>query len=251
MTKEPAIFYADPSRITENGVTLPKAEAHHAAKVLRLRKGDIVMVVDGLGNAYRGSITRLGRSGIVDVTFHSLTRNYGEPNVVLTLASGLSAGYRFDTVVEKGTELGVKRFVPIVTEKSKVRIEDPARGRTKVNRYEKVALAAMKQCRRSYRPEIAFPVRFKDYLNEIDSGSLNLIFHPEASTKNIDDISFEPGLKRVQIIVGPESGFSADEIAMAVDRGAVPVRLGSRVLRTETAGPVACALIMNKLGELR
>ncbi len=251
MTMEPAIFYADPSRITEAGVVLPKTEAHHAAKVLRLKKGDLVIVVDGLGNAHRGSISRLGRSGIVDVTFHSLTRNFGEPNAVLTLASGLSTGHKFDTIVEKGTELGVKRFVPVITEKSTVKIDDPRRARTKVSRYEKVALAAMKQCRRSYRPEIASPVSFKDYLNEIDSGSLNLIFHPAASATNLDDIAFEPGLKRVLIMVGPESGFSANEVALAIDLGVKPVNLGRRVLRTETAGPVACALIMNKLGELR
>lgn len=251
MTMEPAIFYAEPARVTDTGVTLPRTEAHHAAKVLRLKKGDLVIVVDGLGSAYRGSISRLGRSGIVDVTFHSVTRNFGEPNVVLTLASGLSTGHKFDMIVEKGTELGVKRFVPIITEKSRVKIDDPGRARTKVARYEKVALASMKQCRRSYRPEISAPISFKDYLRELDSGSVNLIFHPSPPAGNIEDFPLDPGVKRVVIMVGPESGFSADEVAMAVDRGASPVSLGRRVLRTETAGPVACAIVMNKLGELR
>lgn len=251
MKIEPPIFYSDPSRITESGVVLPKAEAHHAAKVLRLKKGDLVIVVDGLGSAYRGSISRLGRSGIVDITFHSVTRNFGEPNVVLTLASGLSTGHKFDAIVEKGTELGVKRFVPVITERSRVRLDDPGRSRTRLSRYEKVALAAMKQCRRSYRPEIASPVSFKDYLGELDPGSLNLIFHPASLATPLVDIAFDPGLKRVLIMVGPESGFSPDEVAMAIDSGAQPVNLGRRILRTETAGPVACALVMNKLGELR
>ena len=248
---QPPIFYASEPSILNDGLTLPKAEAHHAAKVLRLKKGALVIVVDGLGNAYRAAIDRVTRTGIVEVRIHSKARNFGEPNVVMTLASGLSAGHKFDSLIEKGTEIGVKRFVPLLTEKSKVRIEDPKRVRTKLNRYEKVAVAAMKQCRRSYRPEITSPVRFGDYLNELDESSLSLIFHPSSKGGRLEDVPLDSGQKRVNIIVGPESGFSEDEVDLALAKGARIVSLGSRILRTETAGPVVCALVMNWLGELR
>ncbi len=245
------IFYAVPSTITDQQVKLSKTESHHAARVLRLGVGDMAMVVDGLGNAYRGEITRLPRSGPVEIRIHSHARNFGEPNVILSLASGLSAGSKYDLVIEKGTELGVKRFIPLITGKSKVKVDDAKRMRTKVARYEKVALAAMKQCRRSYRPEISLPVRFENYLGEIGRESLNLLFHPSSQSRPFDDIQFPPGLKRINLIVGSESGFTADEVDEAVTCGITVVSLGKRILRTETAGPVACALVMSRLGELR
>lgn len=245
------IFYAEPSTIIDGQVALSKTESHHASRVLRLKKGEIVIVVDGLGNGYRGDISRIARDGLVEIRVHSHARNFGEPGVVLSLAAGLSAGYKFDTVVEKGTELGVKRFIPLITEKSKVKIDDPKRARTKINRYEKVALAAMKQCRRAYRPEISSPVKFSDYLREIDTDSLTLLFHPSSQSGLFEDTEFDRGLKRVNVIVGSESGFTPDEIDLATAKGVKLVSLGSRILRTETAGPVVCALVMSKLGELR
>ncbi|UCG62028.1 MAG: 16S rRNA (uracil(1498)-N(3))-methyltransferase [Candidatus Zixiibacteriota bacterium] len=245
------IFFAEASSISDNSIRLSKTESHHASRVLRLKVGDIAVVVDGLGNAYRGEMTKVPRSGQVEMRIHSHTRNYGEPNVILSLASGLSAGHKFDHVIEKGTELGVKRFVPLITEKAKVKMDDPKRTRSRLNRYEKVALAAMKQCRRSYRPDISAPILFTDYLNEIDPDSVNLLFHPGSQSKPLDEITLPAGPKRVNLMVGSESGFSADEVDLARSRGITIASLGKRILRAETAGPVVCALIMGKLGELR
>jgi 16S rRNA (uracil1498-N3)-methyltransferase len=248
---KPPFFHADPSTIRDGEVTLSRTESHHAARVLRLGKGDLVVVVDGLGNAYRGGINRVSRRGEVEVTIHSHIRNLGEPSVVVTLASGLSGGQKFDTVIEKATELGVKRLVPLITDKSRVIIDNPARARARVRRFEKVALAAMKQSRRSYRPEISSPTIFEDYLKEIDAASLSLLFHPGSQASRLTDITFPSDLKRVNVIIGPEAGFSADELGQATTKGVKVVTLGPRILRTETAGPVVCALVMNQLGELR
>ncbi|UCD63359.1 MAG: 16S rRNA (uracil(1498)-N(3))-methyltransferase [Candidatus Zixiibacteriota bacterium] len=250
MSSQPHIFYTGGAPVDGDSVVLPRAESHHAAKVLRLRKGEIVILADGLGCAYRGEITRLGRGAPVQVRIHSVIRNFGEPQVRLTLATGLSTGSKFDTVVEKGTELGVSRFVPLITDRSTVKVDDPRRAMAKLSRYEKVALAAMKQSRRSLRPEITSPVTFENYMKEIDGESVNLLFHPGASAA-FRDAALAPGAKRVNLIVGAESGFSDDEIASARDRGVTIVSLGRRILRTETAGPVICALVMNSLGELR
>ena len=248
---QPPVFYADPATITPESVVLSKTESHHASRVLRLTRGDLVIVVDGLGGAYRGEVLKVGRTVGMEIRFHSHVRNFGEPNVVVTLAAGLSVGYKFETVVEKGTELGVKRFVPLITEKSKVRLEDPRKAMTKVRRYEKVAMSAMKQCRRAYRPEISAPVTFEGYLKEIDGDSTNLLFHPTDSSEAYGDLKLTPDVKRISIIVGSESGFSSAEVNMAAQQGAKIVSLGRRILRTETAGPVICALVMNSLGELR
>ncbi len=248
---EPPVFYVDPESHNDGLLTLPKTESLHAIKVMRMKRGDLLIAVDGLGNGYRGEILKITRDRLVEVRVHSQTRNLGEPGVIMTLAAGLSTGHKFDAIVEKGTELGVKRFVPLITGKSKVVVDDPKRARTKVSRYEKVALAAMKQCRRSYRPEITNPTRFVDYLKEIDSDAVSLIFHPSAQSRPLEEAGLSAATKRINVIVGAEPGFSPEEIHLALEKGVRAISLGRRILRAETAGPIACALVMNALGELR
>ncbi|MFZ5980603.1 MAG: RsmE family RNA methyltransferase [Candidatus Zixiibacteriota bacterium] len=244
------VFYAPPENIVQDTITLPDAESRHAISVMRLKRGALVLVVDGLGTAYQGEIRTVG-AGCVGVCVHSQFRHFGEPSFRLTLAAGMSAGEKFDTIVEKGTELGVKRFVPIISVKSKVKLEEPKRIKSRLSRLERVALAAIKQCRRSYRPDISPPITLVAYLNQFDPEALNLIFAPEKTAVPLDKVSIDPDLKRVNLLVGPESGFSSDEIEMAVRVGFTPVSLGQRILRTETAGPAVCALIMYLMGELR
>ncbi len=245
------IFYAPPELIAGGVVHLPDDEARHAVAVLRLRKSDPVIVIDGLGTAYRGIVAKISRRKAVELTVHAEIRNFGEPSVILTLAAGLSSGYKFDNVVARGTELGVKRFVPVLTSKSKVRLEDPRRARARVTRLEKVALAAAKQCRRAYRPEVSVPVGFAEYIRETDGESLNLIFHPAAKARPLADTLDDSRPKRVSLLVGPESGFIDEEVEVAVAAGFVPVSLGCRVLRTETAGPAVVTLVMHLMDELR
>ena len=112
------VFYAPPDSFGDDKVQLPPSEAHHAVKVLRLRSPEPVIVIDGRGSAYRGEIDEVGRGGTVTVRFHSRQRGFGEPGVELTLAVCLSTGARLSWIVEKGTELGVSRVVPVMTQKS-------------------------------------------------------------------------------------------------------------------------------------
>jgi 16S rRNA (uracil1498-N3)-methyltransferase len=243
------VFYA-PSEHWGNGlITLPAPEAHHAQDVLRLRSGALVTVVDGLGQAADGELLPAGGRKLT-VRIHSIIRNFGEPYIKLTLAAGLSAGSKFDEVVEKGTEIGVCRFVPLITEKSKIRLDDAAKAKTKAARLEKVALAAIKQCRRSYRPDIALPTKFPQFVKETESSSLNLIFVPVDAAIPLSRLEVAGGVRRASLLVGPESGFSSDEVQLALAAGYRAVSLGPRILRTETAGPVCAALVMQRLGEL-
>jgi 16S rRNA (uracil1498-N3)-methyltransferase len=247
---DPPIFYCPPDRIRDESAELPAEESHHAITVLRLQRGNLAMIVDGLGTAYRGEVAGIAGRKKVVLRLHSEIRNFGEPSVILTLAAGLSVGSRFDTVVEKGTELGVKRFVPIISERSRVRLEDSRRAAARVRRFERVALAATKQCRRSYRPDVSVPVALTEYLRDADPQSLNLLFHACEKSIPLGRLGLRRAPRRVAILVGPESGFTAEEVALAGDTGFKLISLGPRILRTETAGPVACALVMNFLGEL-
>lgn len=244
------IFYAPPDNRSGDKIALPSAEAHHAVAVMRLREGARVIVVDGCGMAARGEIV-LATKSRVEIVSHADIRNFGEPSVRLTLAAGLSVGEKFDTVVEKGTELGVRRFVPIISEKSKVKLVDPAKAAARRTRLEKVALAAMKQCRRSYRPDIATPLTLRLFLDETDCEDLNLAFLPAEKAQSLDLLKAHAGVSRVNLLVGPESGFSEEETDYILKAGFLPISLGPRILRTETAGPVVTALVMDRLGELK
>lgn len=243
------IFYAPPDAISDDCITLDEQESRHASTVMRLRGGSSVIVVDGLGTAYRGAIEKSGRKKTV-VRTHATIRNFGEPDAVVTLAAGLSVGTKFDTVVEKATELGVKRIVPLLCEKGTVKATDESRARARRTRLEKVALAAMKQCRRSYRPEISLPLTFDEFVKAVDPDQYRLIFHPDRNQTSISSLFAEESAKRIAIIVGPESGFSDDEVDLAISHGVKPVSLGQRILRTETAAPTVLALVMHRIGEL-
>ncbi len=249
---EPPVFYAPPENITADSIELPAAESRHALRVMRLEPPDLVMVIDGLGTAYRGEITAIGLKGSLTVRPHATLRAFGEPSVKLTLAAGLSTASRFDTLIQKGTELGVSRFVPVISDRSKVRIDSAAKAEAKVRRLEKVALAATKQCRRSYRPEILSPMSLASFLEDTDGEAANLVFHPGSPATGLEKaLTVDDSTRRVSLLVGPESGFSNDEVATAVAAGFTMVSLGPRILRAETAGPVAAALVMALLGELR
>lgn len=247
---QPPLFYAPPESRVDNEIVLPDDEARHAVKVLRLKSGTIIIVMDGLGNAFRAELT-FATVRKVTAIIHSQLRDYGETTVNMTLAAGLSVGSKFDDIVKRGTELGVRRFVPLISATSKVSLEDPRRARARVTRLERVAMAAIKQSRRSILPRIALPISFDDFLAEYNKDDTGLIFAVSRQAKKLHEIPLEGATKRITLMVGPESGFSGDEVARAEAAGLTPVSLGPRVLRTETAGSVVVALVMDRLGELR
>ena len=244
------IFYVAPDAVTDDILELDKVESHHALAVMRLTVGSMIIAVDGLGTAYRGEIIEAKKNKALRIKIHSTVRNFGEPNTIVTLAAGLSANSKFDTVVEKSTELGVKRIIPLLCQKGKVKLEDPKRIKTKQTRYSKIGLSAMKQSRRSFIPEIVTPTTFKQFMSQIDDESVNLIFHPSKKSKKLSEMTFSENIKRVTLLVGPESGFSDEEIDLALEKNIIPISLGERILRTETASPAILAIIMNLLGEI-
>ena len=247
---QPPLFYAPPEARDGDLIRLPTDEAKHASRVMRLGPGDLIVVVDGLGGGCRAEIASVTKTGVA-ARVHSEVRDYGEPSVRLTLAAGLSVGLKFDTVVQRGTELGVSRFVPLLTAKSKVQVDDPKKARAKVNRWTKVAAAAMKQSRRSCLPDVATPTLLADFLSQRDPDDPGLIFHPDQEAVSLETVDLAPNTKRLALLVGPESGFSADEVGLARETGFQAVSLGRRILRTETAGPTTVALVMARLGEFR
>ena len=242
------VFYTTPEQVGDESVVLSGPEAHHAQNVMRLKKGEPLIVVDGLGNAFRCEITRYN-SKKAECHIFSRIRNFGEPAVKVTLACGLSVGTKLDDIIQRCTELGVSRLIPLLTEKSKVRIDDERKAASKVGRWRKVAIASMKQTGRSVIPEIWSPVSPERLFETYEHPGLRILFDPEAGTVNLANLKIPRGTGQILSLVGPESGFSPDEVRLAQKNECQILTLGQRILRAENAAPTALALIMQALGE--
>jgi 16S rRNA (uracil1498-N3)-methyltransferase len=245
------VCYCPPDCFRGDKIVIPNEEARHIKRVLRLKSGERLITVDGEGHAYEGLLIEDEKWGGASMQIEQKFDNWGEPKVHLTLAFGLSAGSKTDEIVEKGTELGVSRFVPLVTSKSKVKLDVNSQSQRKSDRLTRVAVAAMKQCRRSFLPEICEPRGIDSFLKECNASSTvqKLLFHPQAESRVLES-SLVKGKSELIVITGAESGFSDEEVAAAQKAGCLIVSLGSRVLRAENAAPIACALIMQLAGEL-
>ena len=230
-------FYVPRALISDARVHLPEDEAIHAARVLRLRRGDAISVVDGEGGWFH---VRVDHADHRQVAGHIVEqrREVGEPPYELTLAVGIiKQRARFETFLEKAVELGVSEVVPLITartEKEKIRHE----------RLESKLIAAMKQCGRSRLVRLREPVALREFVTSAEK-ELALCCHEKAT----EDEHLMGVLRRYQkpvptsILVGPEGGFTDQEIRWAEEHRWRIVSLGRRRLRTETAAMAAAAAV--------
>ena len=235
-------------------ITLEGGAASHVTRVLRLRTGDALTLFNGQGGDYAASIEKAhGGEVMVAVCKHRAQER--ESPLALTLAQGVSRGERMDLVVQKATELGVTRVVPLLTERSVVRLEAQQADR-KSNHWRAIAVAACEQCARNRLPQIMSPVSLRDFLRASDderppvrrtAAHARLLLSP-AGERRLREI--EGPFSAVTVLIGPEGGLTHEEQDAAIEAGFVPVRLGPRVLRTETAAIAALTLLQQEFGDL-
>ncbi len=236
-------FYVEPEHVHGNYFVLNGEEFSHAVKVLRKNKGDAISAVDGCGHLFEGVIQSI-ESGLLKVEILSKKLNAGEPDLFLTLVQAVPKGAGFDYVIEKGTEIGLSAFQPVMTARS---IIEPG---NRVDRWKKKALTAMKQCGRSRCPDIFAPVDFKEALVKYRQDLL-MIAHESFTNDRADDAVRTFQSKRVALFIGPEGGFTDQEFELALNTGALPMTLGPRRLRSDTAGLVGAIKILDAAGELK
>ena len=228
-------------------VTITGPEARHAAVVRRVRVGERVDVVDGAGVRVRGAVTSVA-SEQVRVMVDDVEREPAH-DVALVLVQALAKGDRDELAIEAATELGVDAVRPWQAERS-VSLWVGAKAERGAHRWEAVVTAAAKQARRARVPAVRPLVRGRDLVGvaarAVGDGHLVLVLHEEAATP-LADVSLPPR-GEVHVVVGPEGGLTDGEVSALQGAGAVVVRLGPHVLRTSTAGPVAVALIAERLG---
>lgn len=237
-------FYVPPSLIQGNRLQLPEDEARHAVRVLRKRAGDEIAVVDGAGSWHRVRLDHTGKDRAAG-TILETRQGVGEPSYHLTVGLGLLKNRnRFETFLEKAVELGVRRIIPLHTNRTE-------KESLKERRAENILVAAMKQCGRSRLPELTDPMALPTALNASECDQV-LICHGRApAERSLHRVVAEvSGDARILVLVGPEGGFSEEEVRSVQAKGGIPVLLGRRRLRAETAAVVAAAAVQLMVGEL-
>jgi len=220
-------------------IDLPERVARHCA-VLRLRRGDSIVLFNGEGGEFSSELTRVSRG---DARAHVISRQTPEREspLAIALAQCVSSGDRMDATLQKSTELGVSRIVPIASERSIVRLSSDRADR-RVAHWRNVVIAACEQCGRNQVPEVGAIIGFDAFLGQAAADGLRLLLAPDADR---DLKQLEPPGK-VTLLVGPEGGLAPEERQRAERSGFIPVRFGPRVLRTETA-PLAAIAAMQAL----
>lgn len=220
-------------------VTLPTQAAEHLVRVLRMEAGNTITLFNGDGFDYPGVLVAVGKRE-VSAKVLSRVQLANESPLRLTLAQGIARGDKMDLIVQKATELGVDRIVPLQTERAEVKL-DPLRAEKRLLHWRAVAASASEQSGRACVPEILPALRLSDWLSSLpEDGSLRLALLPEA-TLAVRQLHFEKSI--AALVVGPEGGLGERDIAALTAAGFSGLRLGPRILRTETAGLAVLAAL--------
>ena len=240
-------FFVPSQAIVGQEARLGPELARRMERVLRLRVGDHVLLLDNSGRQYEVKLTALTAKGAQGIVLAS-TEGAGEPSVRLVLYQALIKGQRFDWVLEKGTELGVAGFVPIVSSRAVVRASKESSAR--VGRWRRVIVEAAEQSGRCRLPEVWAPLPFEEAVASA-AGLRVLLWEDEQEAALGDVLTKEGPADAVSLFIGPEGGFPAEEVEFARQQGVRTVSIGRRILRAETAAIVAVALVLHELGELK
>ena len=242
-------FFTQPEYISDKVARIIGDDVKHIYKVLRLTEGSEVIVNNSLGKEYLCKISSITKTEVEFDILEEVEKS-NESSIEITLFQGLPKSQKMDLIVQKGTELGVFKFVPVITERVDVKIKGEFK---KLSRLSKIALEAAKQSKRSIIPEVTEPIEFDDAIKSIQNMDLFVVPYENSQNYGINSLIREIKLdeiKKVGIMIGPEGGFEEVEIEALKNNGAKIVTLGNRILRTETAGFVAASLIQYELGDL-
>lgn len=238
-------FYCPPPLPSSGTFDLPPDAAHHAARVLRLCEGDPVRIFDGLGNERHGVIAELGGKHVVINGITAIDSDRESPLKVL-LAQALASSEKMDWVIQKATELGVAEIQPVDTERSVARLSDE-RATKRLDHWQQVAISACEQCGRNVLPKIHAPLDIMVWLQQTKTiPDAKYILLPEGAA-SLHDQTKPQG--KAMLLIGAEGGFSQAESIAALHCGFTPVRLGARVMRTETAAIAGLAVLQTLWGD--
>ncbi len=239
-------IFLSPENLTSKNITITGEQARYLSLVLRVKPGDSFIVFDGLGNKYT---CRIVQSRKKEITAEQITKEpYSvESSISIILAQSIPKGDKMDFIIQKATELGVNNIVPIISERSQIR----QTGKTE--RWGKIALSAAQQSGREKVPNISRTISYDDFIYSCSGASpasTGILLYEEEKRQGLKKIlaNFKH-CKKIVLLVGPEGGFSKNEIDMAIAKDFTSASLGPRILRTETAPIAALSIIQYELGD--
>ncbi len=229
------------------GVGLPDQAGLHLTRVLRLEAGALVTLFDGTGGEFEGTLERDGKKIWARVGAHSAIER--ESSLQVTLIQGVARGERMDLIVQKATELGVTRIVPVFAERSVVKV-DASKGARKLEHWRSIAISACEQCGRNRVPEVTEPLALGDAVRALQSSTARYLLAAGAQDSLAAALQRDAG-KPVVLMIGPEGGLTDTERDFAGANGFTACAMGPRILRTETAGLAALAVLQAVAGDFR
>lgn len=242
-------FFIDKNNISSDIAKIVGDDVKHIYKVLRLEEGDKIVINNTCGEEFIGEILDITKSE-VQVKLVEKNDVNNESPIDITLFQGLPKSVKMDLITQKSVELGINNITPIIT--NRVVVKNELGDFKKVDRWNRIALEACKQSKRTFIPKIQQPIEFTQLLNDLKS--FDAIFVPYENAENyglkaaLKEIN--NSIKKVAIIIGPEGGFEEEEIQSLKDIGAKIVTLGPRILRTETAGFVCASILQYEIGDV-
>lgn len=244
-------FIIPPEQIGDEEIIITGSDLEHLVRVLRLRPGDAITVSNGQGTVYHCVLQQITKDKAVG-TIRGAYPDTSEPPIEVMLLQGLPKGDKLDLIIQKATELGVTAVYPIAMERSVVKLS-PEKAASRVKRWQRIAFEAAKQCRRNRAPVVHSVMTLAGVFDSLPGETKVLIPWEGEKTRGIRQVLTSPeftAAKRIALVIGPEGGFAGEEIILAENWGAVPVSLGPRILRTETAAIATLTVLMYQLGDL-
>ncbi len=239
-------FFADKSQINQNKIEIIGDDVKHISRVLRLKEGENISVCDKEKTDYLCSIESIEKDRVI-LSILEKYPNKNESNISITLYQGLPKGDKLDYIIQKSVELGAVKIVPVVMKRTVVKLGNIS---SKMQRWQRIADEASKQCMRGILPEVAEPVTYEEMLKELSGEDLNILPYENETCNKLKDLLKEnPSCRNVNIIIGPEGGFDDDEIDRALENNISTVTLGPRIMRCETAPLAAISAVMYELGD--
>lgn len=239
-------FFVTPDDMTEDSAVITGEDVKHISRVLRMRRGDRVMLSDGRGYEYPAEIEDISGER-VELRLLDKRRCPAEPKRRITLYQGIPKAGKMELIIQKCVELGVNGIIPVAAERSVVRVK-PDEYRARQTRYQRVACEAAKQSGRGIIPRIGQLTTFK--AADMSAYDLILVAYEEERRTGLKEVlRANMGAENIAVIIGPEGGLEAGEVESLIDKGGKAVSLGRRILRTETAGMAAAAMILYELEE--
>lgn len=241
-------FFVDSSAIGEGKVRITGADLNHMKNVLRMKPGEEVLISDGTGKDYNCQVeTYTEGGGILGIL--SENEDSRELPSRIWLFQGLPKSDKMEVIIQKAVELGAAGVIPVATRNAVVKL-DAKKAESKVRRWQAIAESAAKQSKRSYIPQVGAVMSLKEAFSYIEEQKFDLCMIPYELEKGMDGtkqvLSRLASGQQIAVFIGPEGGFDEEEIRLALEKNVIPVSLGKRILRTETAGPAILALLMMK-----